>query len=262
VATASKAKVSRGEVSGPLRRLLGLAMVVFGALTLGIVALLMSQAENKNSTFFQFSAGNGSTFSQLSMSQPMFQPGTLKAWFFVASVVMLAGVFVASKRFTLKGMLVGAVACGGLNLIPAGRAQRTSAPVVTMDVTLPKGLESARLSRINAALQPARAMATLPPETIKSLGIATETAVTYVNVTFQYNRMSRMTVSLSPELPAAQQRLLMQFFAEYFEMLVHEEAKAQGIAITPGGMVSGMTLPMSDWPNWRAAWLAKLPQNK
>lgn len=176
----------------------------------------------------------------------------------VAGGILLAlGVFVAFKRYGLRGLLLATLLIGLASAVPF--MSRQSDSVVTMEARCGNGIGEAQFESLRTALQPQTAMATLPEELLRKLEFMPGQATVDITVVRPAEGPGKTAniiceLRLANGLEAWKRELLATFYDEHFRT---ELSRVLERSNTFGGDLS--TDRTRPWGQWRDEWLKSRP---
>ena len=183
--------------------------------------------------------GSGLTFSK----------STLSIWLQMSAWLVMLGVFMFAKRFSLRWMLTGVLLVVALGAYPFLRISGNPDLTEALRIQGPKSLSAAEFADIQYALQPDAALATLPPALFHDLELSPRACIQAVTVLPGMNgdrRGIECRVEVNSELNEIQRATLQSFYRHYATELV----TGQTSSVYDGSN--------SAWSRYEAAWLARI----
>jgi hypothetical protein len=234
------------------RVLSGAALMALGFMSLSIALIVM--IAHKSGNYDNYYSASGSYAKQVAWHHDDMH--YLSAWTCLSASAMGAGMLLIAGRYSLRWMLGLLAFSGFAGAVPA---MQTRAPQATMSVRLqlPFPLSAGAVKNIEKKLQPAAAMATMPVELRTSENLAPGRGVQRVAAYADAGGAFVMEVDADPALSTEQRQVLLDFYADYAEVLAVSEVVNGGVSLTSTSLFC-----FNDggpWTQWRGVWLKSLP---
>lgn len=177
----------------------------------------------------------------------------MSLWLFSSAAMVLGGLLLVRRSYSLFRLLGSALICGALASIPMFKAHARK-PYGRIDMFFPQRLTEDALKRIESKLQPKQTLELLPEGFWKQIGLAPGTGLKAAAVEAVKSPDSHpgVTCVLTFEsgLTWRQCEAFMEYYLNYLEDLAVMEARAQG---QPVGSPEPFQIN-ADFERWRPEW--------
>ncbi|MBI3829246.1 MAG: hypothetical protein HY291_07000 [Planctomycetes bacterium] len=177
----------------------------------------------------------------------------MSLWLFCSAALVLGGLLLARRNFSLGRLLGSALICGALASLPMFKAHAKK-PYGRIEMLFPRQLAEDARARIETKLQPVAALSLLPPGFWKQMRLAPgmglkAVAFETLERPSQHPGMA-CVLTFESGLTWRQCEAFMEYYLNYLEDLAVMEARAQG---QPVGSPEPFQIN-ADWERWRPEW--------
>lgn len=177
----------------------------------------------------------------------------MSLWLFSSSAMVLGGLLLARRNFSLGRLLGSALICGALASLPMFKAHAKK-PYGRIEMLFPQQLTGDARKRIEAKLQPVAALPLLPQGFWGQMRVAPNTGVKAVSINAVTSPEDHpglaCVLTFEEGLTWRQCEAFMEYYLNYLEDLAVMEARAQG---QPVGSPEPFQIN-ADWERWRPEW--------
>ncbi len=231
------------------KRWYALLPLASGLLVLFTALAALSAASQSCASQFNYDSpfygGSSSSFS----SGLVFSKATLSVWIQIGAALVLLGIYLYVRRFSLRWLMTGVIAVAALGAYPFLRISGNPELTEVLHVSGPRALTQTDVEHLKSLLQPQAAMRTLPLTMVRELELDRMNCVRSVDVSGAGNgRGIDCHVEFSPDLKDEQRATLEAFYQQYAVELLC--GKSTSICGAPG---------RSHWARYAGQWQANLP---